>query len=81
MKKLVMICLVMFVFVSLVFAEVTQEAERFTVVYTVKYNSLTLKEAYNKEMEIKREFKDACNVDTEVKEGFDDSGLIIWTAD
>ena len=48
--------------VSLVYAEVKQEAQKFEVTYTIVYNTQTLEEAAAKEELIKAKFKDACSV-------------------
>ncbi|HEC64271.1 hypothetical protein LCGC14_3122070 [marine sediment metagenome] len=46
----------------------SQEPQKFSVDYIVTYNSLTLKEAADKEASIKKRYKDACNVKVVVKE-------------
>ena len=78
MKKGLAGLIVVMVFLSsLAFAEVTQEASKFTMSYTVIYNSVTLDEAGKIEMRIKKENKDACSVSVESKNA-DNAGFITF---
>ena len=65
MKKLLLLSL-FFMFAVNLEAEVNQKPQKFEVVYTITYNAITLEEAADKEILIKKRFKDACKVETDV---------------
>ena len=44
-----------------------QEPKRFTVIFTISYNSMTLAEAAKKEASIKNLFGDSCDIDVTVQ--------------
>ena len=79
MKKLVIILVLMLAFAISICAEVSQEPQKFSVTYTIKYNSLTLEEAAEKEILIKQRNKGACEIDVEVKEGSFNGNITITT--
>jgi hypothetical protein len=56
-------------FISSIFCygEVNQEEQKFEVIYTITYNSITLREAARIENQIKKDYKDACSVKLECK--------------
>lgn len=67
MKKVFLITLLL-MFCFLLGAEaVNKSAQKFEVEYTIIYNAITLEEAADKEILIKKRFKDACEVNIEVK--------------
>ena len=53
------------------------KAKKFEVIFTVKYNAITLEEAAKKEMIFRELYKDACIVDVKVKES---QGLTLTNA-
>lgn len=65
--KIIAVVLGMMLLSGVAIAEVKQEASKFKMSYTVIYNAITLGEASNIETRIKKENKDACSVDVEVK--------------
>ena len=50
------------------FAELSQEATKHKVTFTLTFNALTLDEAADKEALIQKRFKDACILKTKVEE-------------
>ena len=46
---------------------IANENQKFEVVFTVKYNAITLAEAAEKEKEFRERYKDACSVEISLK--------------
>ncbi len=64
MKKFLIIGLLALSIISVSFAEETKiEPKKFEVIFTIKYNTLTLEQASQKEKMIKAAYKDSCDVD------------------
>jgi hypothetical protein len=74
MKRFILIFIVLFLlFVSIGYAEVKQDAQKFKLTYTIIYNEQTLEQAAKTEAIVKEKFKDACSVSVkaeELKEGY-----------
>ena len=64
MKRIITIILMLFV----VGIADSPKAKKFEVIFTVKYNAITLEEAAKKETMFRELYKDACIVDVKVKE-------------
>ena len=68
MKRFAVIAVLVLAFVTISFAEVKQEAQKFKVSYTITYKSINLEEAAKIETAIKKEFKDACVVNINIQQ-------------
>lgn len=69
MKTIIVVIIIFLSFCSVTFAEdKKQEPKKFEVIFTVRYNEMTLGEAAEKEKEFRKLFKDACDVDVALSE-------------
>ena len=64
-------------------AEVNQDPQKFEVTYTIVYNAISLEEAADKEVLLKKRFKDACSVKVKAKavKDFSSSSNLLFTYD
>lgn len=67
-KKVFFLIALAILFLPAAGAKVEQSQKKFKFVYTITYNEITLEEAAALEKIIKRQNKNACSVDTQVKD-------------